>query len=78
MWGVGFAINPWVTANGAVIGSYLTRYSVNDISIPGSDIAPIRFRISVTVVKEKQIYEPFAEIAMTQDSPSRVGIVFTY
>jgi hypothetical protein len=76
--GVGFAVNPWVTISGTVIGAHLTRFSVNDVSIPGTDLDPIRFRFSVTVVKDRQICEPFAEIAMTPDSPSRVGIVFTY
>ncbi len=78
LFGVGFAVNPWCTLSGTVIGAHLTRFGAFDVSIPGTDIDPIRFRFSVTVVKGKQICEPFAEIAMTPDSPSRVGMVFTY
>ena len=78
LFGVGFAVNPWVTISGTLIGNYLTRYGVNDVSIPGSDLDLMRFRISVTIVRDKRICEPFAEIGMTPDSPSRVGVTFTY
>jgi hypothetical protein len=78
LFGVGFAINPWVTVSGTMIGSYLTRFTVNDLVVPGSDLDIMRFRFSVTVVKDKRICEPFAEIGMTPESPSRVGVVFTY
>jgi hypothetical protein len=76
--GVGFAVNPWITISGSVLGAYLTRYSVNDVSIPGSDFDVMRLRVSVTIVKDKHICEPFGEVAMTPESPSRVGVVFTY
>ncbi len=78
LFGVGFAANSWITISGTVLGSTITRYGVNGVSIPGSDQDPIRFRIAVTVVKDSRICEPFAEIAMTPDAPSRVGITFTY
>ena len=78
VFGVGFAVNPWVTISGTFIGNYLTRFGVNDVSIPGSDLDLLRFRVSVTVVKDKHICEPFGEIGMTPDSPSRVGVTFTY
>jgi hypothetical protein len=32
----------------------------------------------VTMVKDKHICEPFGEIGMTPDTPSRVGVTFTY
>jgi hypothetical protein len=38
----------------------------------------MRFRVSVTVVKDNHICEPFGEIGMTPDTPSRIGITFTY
>jgi len=76
--GVGFAVNPWVTLSGTLIGNYLTRFGVNGTSIPGSDLDLMRFRVSVTIVRDKRICEPFAEIGMTPDSPSRVGVTFTY
>jgi hypothetical protein len=78
VFGVGFAVNPWVTISGTFIGNYLTRFGVNDVSIPGSDLDLMRFRVSVTIVKDKHICEPFGEIGMTPDSPSRVGVTFTY
>jgi hypothetical protein len=78
LFGVGFAVNPWVTVSGTLFGSNITRYGANGVSLPGTDQDPIRFRISVTMVKDQRICEPFAEIAMTPDSPSRVGITFTY
>jgi hypothetical protein len=78
LFGVGFAVNPWATVSGSLLGSAITRYGVNGVSIPGSDQDPIRFRIAVTMVKDSRICEPFAEIAMTPDAPSRVGIVLTY
>lgn len=78
VFGVGFAVNPWVTISGTFIGNYLTRFGVNDVSIPGSDLDLLRFRVSVTVVKDKHICEPFGEIGMTPDTPSRVGVTFTY
>jgi hypothetical protein len=78
LFGVGFAANPWVTVSGTVLGANITRYGANGVSLPGTDQDPIRFRISVTVVKDQRICEPFAEIAMTPDSPSRVGVTFTY
>jgi hypothetical protein len=78
LFGVGFAVNSWVTISGTMIGATITRYGANGVSLPGSDQDPIRFRISVTMVKDSRICEPFAEIAMTPDSPSRVGITFTY
>jgi hypothetical protein len=78
LFGVGFAVNPWVTISGTFIGNYLTRFGVNDVSIPGSDLDLMRFRVSVTVVKDKHICEPFGEIGMTPDTPSRIGITFTY
>jgi hypothetical protein len=78
LFGVGFAVNPWVTISGTVLGSTITRYGANGVSLPGSDQDPIRFRVSVTIVKDSRICEPFAEIAMTPDAPSRVGITFTY
>jgi hypothetical protein len=78
LFGVGFAMNPWITISGTMIGSTITRYGVNGVTIPGSDQDPIRFRISCTMVKDSRICEPFAEIAMTPDAPSRVGITFTY
>jgi len=78
LFGVGFAMNPWVTVSGTLFGSTITRYGVNGTSLPGSDQDPIRFRIAVTMVKDSRICEPFAEIAMTPDAPSRVGITFTY
>ena len=71
LFGVGFAANSWITISGTVLGSTITRYGVNGVSIPGSDQDPIRFRIAVTVVKDSRICEPFAEIAMTPDAPSR-------
>ena len=37
----------------------------------------MRFRVSVTLVKDKRICEPWGEIGMTPDTPSRVGITFT-
>jgi hypothetical protein len=78
LFGVGFAVNPWVTVSGTLLGSTITRYGANGVSLPGTDQDPIRFRISVTMVKDQRICEPFAEIAMTPDAPSRVGITFTY
>jgi hypothetical protein len=78
LFGVGFAANSWITISGTVLGSTITRYGVNGVSIPGSDQDPIRFRVAVTVVKDNRICEPFAEIAMTPDAPSRVGVTFTY
>jgi hypothetical protein len=78
LFGVGFAVNPWVTISGTFIGNYLTRFGVNDVSIPGSDLDLMRFRVSVTVVKDKHICEPFGEIGMTPDTPSRIGVTFTY
>jgi hypothetical protein len=78
VFGVGFAANPWVTISGTFIGNYLTRYGVNGVSLPGSDLDLMRFRVSVTMVKDKHIIEPYGEIGMTPDSPSRVGITFTY
>ncbi len=78
LFGVGFAMNPWVTVSGTVLGAAITRYGANGVSLPGTDQDPMRFRISVTMVKDQRICEPFAEIAMTPDSPSRVGITFTY
>ncbi len=78
LFGVGFAANPWVTVSGTLLGSAITRYGANGVTLPGTDQDPIRFRISVTMVKDQRICEPFAEIAMTPDSPSRVGITFTY
>jgi hypothetical protein len=78
LFGVGFAMNPWVTVSGTLLGATITRYGANGVSLPGTDQDPIRFRISVTMVKDSRICEPFAEIAMTPDSPSRVGITFTY
>ena len=78
LFGVGFAVNSWVTISGTMIGATITRYGANGVSLPGSDQDPIRFRIGVTMVKDSRICEPFAEIAMTPDSPSRVGITFTY
>jgi hypothetical protein len=78
VFGVGFAVNPWVTISGTFIGNYLTRFGVNDVSIPGSDLDLMRFRVSVTIVKDKHICEPFGEIGMTPDTPSRVGVTFTY
>jgi hypothetical protein len=78
LFGVGFAVNPWITISGTLLGSTITRYGVNGVSIPGTDQDPIRFRFSCTMVKDSRICEPFAEIAMTPDAPSRVGIVFTY
>jgi hypothetical protein len=78
LFGVGFAMNPWVTVSGTLLGAAITRYGANGVSLPGTDQDPIRFRISVTVVKDQRICEPFAEIAMTPDSPSRVGVTFTY
>jgi hypothetical protein len=78
VFGCGFAVNPYVTISGTFIGNYITRYGVNDVSIPGSDLDLIRFRVSVTMVKDKRICEPWGEIGMTPDSPSRVGITFTY
>jgi hypothetical protein len=78
VFGVGFAANPWVVISGTFIGNYLTRYGVNGVSLPGSDLDLMRFRVSVTMVKDKHIIEPFGEIGMTPDSPSRVGITFTY
>jgi hypothetical protein len=78
VFGVGFAVNPWATISGTFIGNYLTRYGVNDVSLPGSDLDLMRFRVSVTMVKDNKICEPFGEIAMTPDSFSRVGITFTY
>jgi hypothetical protein len=78
LFGVGFAANSWVTISGTLLGSTITRYGANGVSIPGSDQDPMRFRIAVTVVKDSRICEPFAEIAMTPDAPSRVGITFTY
>jgi len=64
--------------SGTFIGNYLTRYGVNGVSLPGSDLDLMRFRVSVTMVKDKHIIEPYGEIGMTPDSPSRVGITFTY
>jgi len=78
VFGVGFAANPWVVISGTFIGNYLTRYGVNGVSLPGSDLDLMRFRVSVTMVKDKHIIEPYGEIGMTPDSPSRVGITFTY
>jgi len=78
LFGVGFAANSWVTISGTLLGSTITRYGANGVTIPGSDQDPMRFRIAVTVVKDSRICEPFAEIAMTPDAPSRVGITFTY
>jgi hypothetical protein len=78
LFGVGFAMNPWVTVSGTLLGAHITRYGANGVSLPGTDQDPMRFRISVTMVKDQRICEPFAEIAMTPDSPSRVGITFTY
>jgi hypothetical protein len=78
VFGVGFAANPWVVVSGTFIGNYLTRYGVNGVSLPGSDLDLMRFRVSVTMVKDKHIIEPYGEIGMTPDSPSRVGITFTY
>jgi hypothetical protein len=78
LFGVGFAVNPWVTISGTFIGNYLTRFGVNDVSIPGSDLDLMRFRVSVTIVKDKHICEPFGEIGMTPDTPSRIGVTFTY
>jgi hypothetical protein len=78
LFGVGFAVNPWVTISGTLLGSTITRYGANGVTIPGSDQDPIRFRISATIIKDSRICEPFAEIAMTPDAPSRVGITFTY
>jgi hypothetical protein len=78
LFGVGFAVNPWVTISGTMLGAYISRYSANDAIIPGSDQDIMRFRLGVTIVKGTHICEPFAEIGMTQDSPSRVGVVFTY
>jgi hypothetical protein len=78
LFGVGFSVNSWVTISGTLLGSAITRYGANGVSLPGSDQDPIRFRIAATVIKDNRICEPFAEIAMTPDAPSRVGITFTY
>jgi len=78
LFGVGFAANPWLTISGTLLGATITRYGANGVSLPGTDQDPIRFRISATIVKDNRICEPFAEIAMTPDAPSRVGITFTY
>jgi hypothetical protein len=78
VFGCGFAVNPYVTISGTFIGNYITRYGVNDVSLPGTDLDLMRFRVSVTMVKDKHICEPWGEIGMTPDTPSRVGITFTY
>jgi hypothetical protein len=78
LFGVGFAVNPWMTISGTLLGATITRYGANGVSLPGTDQDPIRFRISATLVKDSRICEPFAEIAMTPDAPSRVGLIFTY
>ncbi|HEV8070906.1 MAG TPA: transporter [Planctomycetaceae bacterium] len=78
LFGVGFSVNSWVTISGTLLGSTITRYGANGVSLPGSDQDPIRFRIAATLIKDSRICEPFAEIAMTPDAPSRVGITFTY
>jgi hypothetical protein len=76
--GAGFAVNPWITLSGAVIGAHLTSIELNNTDIEGSGQDPMRLRLSVTAVKGRHIIEPFAEVQMTEDTPSRVGVVFTY
>lgn len=76
--GTGFAVNPWITLSGSVLGAYLTDLEINGHEIDGSDRDPIRLRLSLTAAKGCCIIEPFAEVGMTEDAASRVGVVFTY
>ncbi len=76
--GAGFAVNPWITLSGSVLGSHLTSIEINNLDIEGTGRDPMRLRLSVTAVNGRHIIEPFAEVAMTEDSASRVGVVFTY
>ncbi|MGE3313742.1 MAG: transporter [Planctomycetaceae bacterium] len=76
--GTGFAVNPWITLSGSVLGAYLTNLEINGHDIEGTDRDPIRLRLSLTAAKGCCIIEPFAEVGMTEDAASRVGVVFTY
>jgi len=76
--GTGFAVNPWVTLGGSVIGAHITELKLDDVDLQGSDRDPIHLRMSLTVVKGRCIIEPFAEVPMTNDASSRVGVIFTY
>ncbi len=77
--GVGFAVNPTCTVSGSFAGAYIGQWQVNNQPLLGSTLEIQRMRFALTMVKDRRIVEPFAEIGMTVYSPtSRVGITWTF
>lgn len=76
--GVGFAVNSNVSLSASFQGAYLSELRVADDLIEGSTLEPMRMRFAVTVLNCGRIWEPFAEIPMTDDAAARVGMTWTY
>lgn len=76
--GTGFAVNDKITLGAAFLGFFVTETRIDDVGVPGSQFEPLRMRFSMTAWHNCKIVEPFAEIPMTDESPARIGIVWTY
>lgn len=77
--GVGFAVNPDVTLSTSFLGAYIGHWDANYVRIAGSELEPMRLRAAITVLRNDYIVEPFAEVGMSQDSPTgRIGITWTF
>jgi hypothetical protein len=76
--GVGFAVNERVTLSSALQGAFITETKIEGERIEGSILEPIRMRFAATISRNCRIVEPFAEIAMTDDAPSRLGVTWTF
>jgi hypothetical protein len=76
--GIGFGVNDKVTLSSALIGSYITDFKVNSVTVPGSSADLISLRMASTFSNCRGITEPFVSFGLTEQTPAAtVGIVWT-
>ena len=76
--GIGFGVNDKVTLSSALIGSYITDFKVNRVTVPGSSADIISLRLASTFSNCRGITEPFVNFGLTDLSPAAsFGIVWT-
>jgi len=76
--GIGFGVNDKVTLSSALIGSYITDFTVNRVTVPGSSADLISLRLASTFSNCRGITEPFVNFGLTDLTPgASLGIVWT-
>jgi len=76
--GVGFAVNSQLTFSSIFQGAYLTETALDGDRLEGTTLEPMAVRFAVTWARCNKLFEPFAEIPMTDDAAARIGLTWTY